>query len=81
MILLSMTSLWVLALHSTPVNPVRIAIFTGMLALCAALFTVPWVGGFFGFVALDVSQVGLILGIAASANAAITVASRLLKNS
>lgn len=79
MILLSMTSLWVLALHSTPINPPRIAIFTGMLALCAALFTVPWVGGFFGFVVLPNSQLLLVLAIGFAVNACVSVASKLLK--
>ena len=81
MILLSMTSLWVLALHSTPINPPRVAIFTGMLALCAALFTVPWVGGFFGFVPLATSHLLVILAIGFAVNACVTVASKLLKTS
>jgi hypothetical protein len=76
-----MTSLWVLALHSTPINPPRVAIFTGMLALCAALFTVPWVGGFFGFVPLATNQLLLVLAIGFAVNACVTVASRLLKTS
>ncbi len=81
MIVLSIASLWVLALHSTPVTAPRIAIFTGMLALCAALFNVPWVGGFFGFVPPATSQLLLVLAIGFAVNACVSVASKLLKTS
>jgi cation-transporting ATPase E len=81
MILLSVTSLWVLALHSTPINLQRVAILTGMLALCAALFTVPWVGGFFGFVPLETSKLLVVLAIGFAVNACVTVTWRLFKTS
>lgn len=78
MILLSITSLWVLALHSTPLNTPRAAIFVGMVALCAALFAIPFIGGFFGFVPLANSQVLLILVIGSAVNSAVTIASKVL---
>jgi cation-transporting ATPase E len=77
-LLLSITSLWVLALQSGPFNPTRGAIFVGMMALCAVLFTMPFVRAFFGLVSLTNPQLLLILGIGLAANLAISVTAKAL---
>jgi cation-transporting ATPase E len=77
-LLLSITSLWVLALQSQPINIARGAIFVGMTTLCAALFVTPLIGGFFGLVSLTNPQLLLILGIGLAANLAISVTAKAL---
>jgi cation-transporting ATPase E len=78
-ILLSIAGLWVLALLSLPFNRIRLAIFIGMVLLCLVEFFLPWSLWFFSWVPLTSSQLTLTLIIAFMANAAMTVAVRLLR--
>lgn len=75
MVLLSITSLWVLALQSSPFNKVRAAILLAMAALSAAVFTVPLSQDFFAFVSLDAPTLLLVLSIGFATNALVSISS------
>ena len=72
-VLMSITGLWVLTGLARPLNAWRILIVAAMYAMCVAVFTVPLVRDFFGFVALDVSQLVVPGGIALGACVLITL--------
>ena len=71
--LLSITSIWVLALQSAPFTKARLAILVAMAAIAAAVFTVPLSRDFFGFTLLDSNQLILVFSIGAVANALISM--------
>ena len=74
MILLSIASLWVLALNSTPISMIRSAILLAMFLMCVAIFTLPFVADFFGFVPLESSKLVPLLLLAGIVNACIALA-------
>ena len=69
MILLSIASLWVLALNSTPISIIRSSILFAMFLICVAIFTLPLVTDFFGFVPLESSKLIPLLLLAGIVNA------------
>jgi cation-transporting ATPase E len=72
-LLLSITSLWVLALQSSPFTKIRAAILLSMLAIATAVFTVPLSQDFFGFQSLDSATLLLVLSIGFAANAVVAI--------
>jgi cation-transporting ATPase E len=72
-VLMSITGLWVLTGLARPLNAWRMLIVAAMYAMCVAVFTVPLVRDFFGFVALDASQLVVPGGIALGACVLITL--------
>ena len=74
MILLSIASLWVLALNSTPISMIRSAILLAMFLMCVAIFTLPFVADFFGFVPLESSKLVPLLMLAGIVNILTSIA-------
>jgi cation-transporting ATPase E len=74
MILLSIASLWVLALNSTPISIIRSSILFAMFVICVAIFTLPLVADFFGFVPLESSKLIPLLLLAGIVNILTSVA-------
>lgn len=81
MILLSIASLWVLALNSTPISMIRSAILVAMFLICLAIFTLPFVADFFGFVPLESSKLVPLLLLAGIVNMLTTIAVKLTARS
>jgi cation-transporting ATPase E len=80
MVTMSVTGIWVLSTLARPLNGVKLGIFVGMVALGAAIFTVPLATGYFGFSALTLNQVAIAGGIGLAGAALIELASRLQRN-
>lgn len=81
MILLSIASLWVLALNSAPISMIRSAILVAMFAICVATFTLPFVTDFFGFVPLESSKLVPLLLLAGIVNILTSIAVKLTARS
>jgi cation-transporting ATPase E len=81
MILLSIASLWVLALNSTPISIIRSAILVAMFLICVAIFTLPFVADFFGFVPLESSKLVPLLMLAGIVNILTSIAVKLIARS
>jgi len=76
MVLLSITSLWVLVLHARPLRGIRLVFLTGMLALCIATFTIAPLSEVLGFTVLELDKLGWVLALAVAANAAVSIVIR-----
>jgi cation-transporting ATPase E len=79
MVLLSITSLWVLAIHSAALRSIRGVIFAGMLALCITAFTVPALAEVIGFAQLEFAQLWPVLALAVAANALVSITQALMR--
>ena len=72
-ILLSVTGIWVLLSLARPLNRTKLAIVGFMVVLAIGMFTLPITTEFFGFVYLNLGQLGLVFGISALACLCISV--------
>ena len=79
MVLLSITSLWVLVLHARPLRGIRVVILAGMLALCIATFTIAPLAEVLGFTALDLYKLGWVLALAVAANTLVSLTQALIR--
>ena len=78
MVLLSITSLWVLVLHARPLRGIRLVIMTGMLALCIATFAIAPLAEVLGFTVLELDKLGWVLALAVAANALVSITQALV---
>jgi hypothetical protein len=78
MVLLSITSLWVLVLHARPLRGIRLVILTGMLALCIATFAIAPLAKVLGFTVLELDKLGWVLALAVAANALVSITQALV---
>ena len=79
MVLLSITSLWVLVLHARPLRGIRVVILAGMLTLCIATFTIAPLAEVLGFTGLELDKLGWVLALAVAANALVSLTQALIR--
>ncbi len=77
-VVLSLSGLWVLVALSRPFDRIKLAIVAAMYLMLAAVFGIPWVRDFFGFVVLPTELIWLGLGVGTVACLGIEIIDRVI---